>query len=64
MNLAPVRPTTAEAVLADVTSSSWIRSALISAMERDPIDALNDALVLAAALESRLRTQLALETYP
>ena len=55
--------TTAEAILADHASSSWMRSALESALTRDPVDALNDALLLATALESHLRTQLDLEAY-
>jgi len=31
------------------------------ALERDPVDALNDALVLAGALEARLRVVLDLD---
>lgn len=49
-------------VLADRAASSWLRSALQSALERDPIDALNDALVLAAVLDVHLRTELGLES--
>jgi hypothetical protein len=52
---------TAQDILADQAASSWLRSALRSALERDPIDALNDALVLAAALDARLRNELGLE---
>ncbi len=52
---------TAETILADNAASSWIRSALTSALERDPVDALNDALVLAAALDTHLRITLSLE---
>jgi hypothetical protein len=47
-----------EAILADPEASEWLKSALQSAARRDPIDALNDALVLAATLEERLRTEL------
>jgi hypothetical protein len=47
-----------DAVLADPETSEWLKSALESAAIRDPIDALNDALLLAAALEERLRTEL------
>lgn len=47
-----------EEILADPASSVWIRGALIGALARDPVDALNDALVLAAALECRLRQEL------
>lgn len=52
---------TAEAILADEASSSWMRWALMSALERDPVDALNDALVLAAVLDMQLRRNLAFE---
>lgn len=56
------KPTpTAEDILADRASSSWILSALTSALERDPVDALNDALVLAATLDTRLRHELELD---
>ena len=47
-----------EAILADPETSEWLKSALQSASKRDPIDALNDALVLAATLEERLRCEL------
>jgi hypothetical protein len=47
-----------EAILADPETSAWLKFALQSAANRDPIDALNDALVLAAALEERLRREL------
>jgi len=49
-------------VLDDRAASSWLRSALQSALERDPIDALNDALLLAAVLDVHLRTELGLES--
>lgn len=48
----------AHAILADPETSEWLKSALRSSAARDPIDALNDALVLAATLEERLRTEL------
>ncbi len=51
---------TAKAILADDASSLWIRSALTSALERDPVDALNDALALAAALDVHLQSVLQL----
>ncbi len=44
-----------EEILADPASSYWIKHSLASALQRDPVDALNDALVLAAVLELRLR---------
>lgn len=52
---------TPEAILADAASSSWIRAALQSALTRDPVDALNDALTLAAVLDIHLRMALGLE---
>jgi hypothetical protein len=53
---------TAQDILSDQAASSWLRSALQSALERDPVDALNDALVLAAALDAHLRVELGLES--
>jgi hypothetical protein len=44
-----------EVVLADPAASDWLKGALKGAVERDPVDALNDALLLAALLEERLR---------
>ena len=52
---------TAETILTDNAATSWIRLALESALKRDPVDALNDALALAAALETHLRITLGLE---
>ena len=52
---------TATQVLGDQAASSWLKLALESALERDPVDALNDALVLAAALDAHLRSELGLE---
>jgi hypothetical protein len=48
-------------VLADAATSAWLKVALRDALRRDPVDALNDALVLAALLEARLRDVLDLE---
>ncbi len=45
-------------ILEDPAASDWLKGALRSALERDPVDALNDALVLAATLEERLRAAL------
>lgn len=45
-------------ILDDPTASDWLKGALRTALERDPVDALNDALVLAATLEERLRAVL------
>ena len=47
-----------EGLLDDPSASDWLKEALQSALERDPVDALNDALVLAATLEERLRVLL------
>lgn len=57
--VASVLPTP-EVILAGHTSSTWIRSALTSALEHDPVDALNDSLVSAAALDIELRRKHAL----
>jgi hypothetical protein len=46
---------TAEDVIADKATSFWLKSALQTALERDPVDALNDAVVLATTLEVNLR---------
>jgi hypothetical protein len=46
------------AILEDPKASDWLKAALMSAATRDPIEALNDALVLAATLEGRLRSEL------
>jgi hypothetical protein len=48
-------------VLADAATSAWLKAALRDALRRDPVDALNDALVLAALLEAHLREVLDLE---
>ena len=40
---------------------SWLKRALREALERDPVDALNDALFLAGILEDRLRSLLGLD---
>ena len=42
-------------VLADPTASFWLRNALLAALSRDPVDAANDAEVLARLLERRCR---------
>jgi hypothetical protein len=48
-------------VLADTATSTWLKSALRDALRRDPVDALNDALVLAALLDAHLREVLDLD---
>jgi hypothetical protein len=44
---------TCEAILNDFAASNWLKLALTSALERDPVDAANDAEVLAAVLRER-----------
>jgi hypothetical protein len=48
-------------LLADPAASAWLKSALCSALERDIVDALNDALVLADVLDARLRSTLGID---
>jgi hypothetical protein len=38
-------------VLADPAASFWLKEALVSALDRDPVDAANDAEVLARLLD-------------
>ncbi len=40
-------------ILRDPAVSDWLKSALISALSRDPVDAANDAEVLARLLDRR-----------
>ena len=42
-------------VLADQAASFWLRNALLAALSRDPVDAANDAEVLARLLDRRSR---------
>ena len=60
MNAAAAVPTIEE-VLADQSASEWLKTALRAALERDPVDALNDTLALAGILEDRLRNVLDLD---
>lgn len=48
-------------VLADPATSTWLKAALRDALCRDPVHALNDALLLAALLDSHLREVMDLE---
>jgi hypothetical protein len=52
---------TIEEVMADRSASDWLKTALRAALERDPVDALNDTLALAGILEDRLRNILDLD---
>jgi len=58
MKAMPASDIAGEEILDDPAASDWLKGALRSALERDPVDALNDALVLAATLEERLRAAL------
>ncbi|MGH9565754.1 MAG: hypothetical protein ACRD4I_07215 [Candidatus Angelobacter sp.] len=46
---------TIEQIMADPAGSSWIKRALGGALSRDPVDAANDADVLAQLLDRRCR---------
>ncbi|MBS4019988.1 MAG: hypothetical protein KGZ68_17335 [Dechloromonas sp.] len=43
-----------EAILTDPSTSFWLRDALRTASQRDPVDALNDAECLRAVLQQQL----------
>ncbi len=45
-------------VLRDPAASAWLKDVLRSALARDPVDAANDADVLARLLEERCRLML------
>ena len=47
-----------EDIMNDPAASFWIKHALRSALDRDPVDAANDAEVLARVLSSRMRRLL------
>jgi hypothetical protein len=44
-----------DGLLRDPSTSFWLRNALTSALLRDPVDAANDADILARVLEQRCR---------
>jgi hypothetical protein len=46
---------TVDEILDDPAASFWLKAALHSALSRDPVDAANDADVLARVLERRCR---------
>ena len=50
---------TVEQVMADPAASLWLTRALDAALTRDPVDAANDAEVLARILDQRCRKILA-----
>jgi hypothetical protein len=49
---------TIEEVLRDPSASFWLKAALRSALARNPVDAANDAEVLALLLDRRCRSML------
>lgn len=49
---------TIDEILDDPAASFWLKAALRSARSRDPVDAANDADVLARVLERRCRNVL------
>lgn len=51
----PAKLPTIEEVLADPSASFWFRNALLAALSRDPVDAANEADVLARLLDKRCR---------
>ena len=51
----------AQQVLEDASTSYWLKGSLQSALQRDPVDALNDALLLASILDAQLRVALDLQ---
>jgi hypothetical protein len=48
-------------ILADRAASAWLKESLERALTRDPVDALNDALLLASVLDAQLRAVFDLE---
>jgi len=51
-------------ILTDPTASIWLKSALQSALCRDPVDAANDSETLARLLELRCDRLLGIRTHP
>jgi hypothetical protein len=49
---------TIDEILGDPAASFWLKAALRSALSRDPVDAANDADLLAQVLELRCRNIL------
>lgn len=47
------QPVTPELLLADPLASMWLKTALTGALDRDPVDAANDAEALSQALANR-----------
>lgn len=57
----PIADPSVEHVLSDPATSHWLKAALRDSLERDPVDALSDALALAGVLEERLRQVMGLD---
>jgi hypothetical protein len=53
-----------EEVLADPSASCWLRNALLAALSRDPVDAVNEAEILARLLDRRCREILTETSHP
>jgi hypothetical protein len=49
---------TIDQILGDPAASMWLKAALRSALSRDPVDAANDADLLAQVLELQCRSIL------
>jgi hypothetical protein len=49
------KPHTVESVLADPAASFWLKESVRSALSRDPVDAANDADILASLLNTRCK---------
>jgi hypothetical protein len=47
-----------EDILSDPCASFWIKSALRCALDRDPVDALNDAELLVRVLQENIASRL------
>ena len=45
---------TIDEILHDPSASNWLRDALRQSLDRDPVDAANDAEILAAVLAARV----------
>lgn len=51
-------PTAIAVLMSDPSASFWVKTALKTALERDPVDAANDARMLADLLEQRAQALL------
>lgn len=60
MNEEVVLPSIDE-VIEDPATSWWLQNAIGTALSRDPVDALNDALLLAGLLDNYARKVLKLD---